>query len=141
MFLDRLTLLSTSGDANVTLQLAGVLLINAGFLELSRIDSGDKNVSREEDELTNTRREEFGEFARVRIEVTGGERSVHKSDVVRSFRRYYGKYRTEEVEGGVTDRDVEGMFAQWNKREGTGKLPTKAGFVKGLVVREDEIMK
>ncbi|GMH56795.1 hypothetical protein TrRE_jg10474 [Triparma retinervis] len=136
---DRAVLLATGGDADAALQLAGVSVIGAGLLELARVDGGEKSISREEEEAARLRREEFEEFAGERMAVGGGERSCHKRDVVRSFRRYYSKYRVE-TEDGVTDRDIEGLFVEWNKIKGTGKPPTKAGFVKGVVVKEDVLI-
>ncbi|GMI35449.1 hypothetical protein TrCOL_g6369 [Triparma columacea] len=138
--LDRFVLLTSQGDANVTLQLAGVLLINAAFLELSRVDSGSKSVTRSTSELQTLRSSEFTEFAKARINLLAPTGSCHKADVVRAFRRYYGKYRSAGEGGGITDREIEGLFVEWNKVEGTGKLPTKAGFVKGLAVKEDVLM-
>lgn len=138
---DRAVLrLAVAGDDAVTLQLAVLSLLSAGFLELSRIDSGEKMVDRVEAEREEGWRLDFEEFARERI-VKKAEGSCHKSDVVRSFRRYYGKYRTEQVVGGPTDMDVERLLVKWNAGEGgSGKLPTSGGFVKGITVKADVLI-
>ena len=136
---DRLVLIGTNGDANVTLQIAGVFLINAGVIELARIDSGEKTVSREDAERKDTWRGEFEGFAVEKIAVSSAG-SCHKSDVVRAYRRFYSKYRTEEAEGSPTDLDIFYLFAEWNLSKGTRVKPSSAGFVKGLIVKEDSLM-
>lgn len=105
------------------------------------MDGGVKGVTKFEREIMEVRMVEFEEFAKERIISDRGGRSCHKKDVVRAFRRYYGKYRVDgSVEGGPTDMEIEGLFVEWNKNKGTGKLPTKAGFVKGVVVKEDVLL-
>jgi len=102
---------------------------------------GAKKVTKVERDERNVWVGEFEQFANERIIGGGGEKSCHKKDVVRAFRRYYGKYRVENsIEGGPTDMEIEGLFVEWNKSKGTGKFPTKAGFVKGLVVKEDVLL-
>jgi hypothetical protein len=85
---DRGILLATQGEANVSLQLAGVSLITGGALELGRIFSGEKSQTREESDRDSQLEEEFSEFAEKRL-VPGG--NCHRSEVVKAFRRYYGK--------------------------------------------------
>ena len=58
--LDRAVLrLVVDGDEALTLQLGVLSFLSAGFLELSRIDSGEKNVSREESEREGVWFQEF----------------------------------------------------------------------------------
>jgi hypothetical protein len=88
--MDRLVLLATEGDANVSLQLASVSLIAGGSLELGRIFSGEKNLTRQELDREMMLEREFDEFAEKRL-VKGG--NCHRSEVVKAFRRYYAKVR------------------------------------------------
>lgn len=85
---DRILLLATEGDANVSLQLAGVSLITGGSLELGRIFSGEKQLTRKELDRTMELEREFTEFAENRL-MPGG--NCHRSEVVKAFRRYYAK--------------------------------------------------
>ncbi|GMI11216.1 hypothetical protein TrVE_jg4524 [Triparma verrucosa] len=135
--IERLVLFyGTAGDTNLCLQLSVVALINGGFLELSRIDSGEKGVTRDEAELNTLWESEFEEFAEKKI-VRKDSGSCHRNDVVKAYRRFYAKYRTNEVEGGPSDIDIEQLFVQWNKRVGSGVLASQAGFVKGVVLIEE----
>lgn len=90
VLIDRLVLLATEGDANVSLQLASVSLIAGGSLELGRIFSGEKNLTRQELDREMMLEREFDEFAEKRL-VKGG--NCHRSEVVKAFRRYYAKVR------------------------------------------------
>jgi len=85
---DRILLLATEGDANVSLQLAGVSFIAGGSLELGRIFSGEKRQTRQESDRESQLEREFAEFADQRL-VKGG--NCHRSEVVKAFRRYYAK--------------------------------------------------
>ena len=88
--MDRLLLLATEGDANVSLQLAGVSLIAGGALELGRIFSGEKGQTRQDFDRDVQLEQEFAEFAENRL-MPGG--NCHRSEVVTAFRRYYAKVR------------------------------------------------
>jgi hypothetical protein len=85
---DRGILLATQGEANVSLQLAGVSLISGGALELGRIFSGEKGLTRQESDRDSQLQKEFSDFAQNRL-VSGG--NCHRSEVVKAFRRYYAK--------------------------------------------------
>jgi hypothetical protein len=90
--MDRILLLATEGDANVSLQLAGVSLIAGGALELGRIFSGEKGQTRQDFDRDAQLEREFAEFAEKRL-MPGG--NCHRSEVVKAFRRYYAKVRCE----------------------------------------------
>lgn len=85
---DRSILLLADGDKDICLQLAGVSLIGGASLELGRIASGEKDVTREEDERDSMLRQEFAEFAQRRL-VPGG--NVHRSEIAAAFRRFNGE--------------------------------------------------
>ena len=88
VILDHLILLATQSDANVSLQLAGVTLIFGATLELGRVFSGEKRKTRQDFDRDSQLEREFTEFAEKRL-MPGG--NCHRSEVVKAFRRYYGK--------------------------------------------------
>ena len=88
IIMDRGILLATQNDANVSLQLAGVTLISGATLELGRVFSGEKRQTRQDFDRDSQLETEFTEFAEKRL-MPGG--NCHRSEVVKAFRRYYGK--------------------------------------------------
>ena len=125
---DRIVLFVTEGDANVCLQLAGVAAINGAFFELGRVASGEKDKSREESEREITLTEEFSQFAADRLEAGG---NCHRSEVVRAFRRYNPKYRTDNSDFPLTDLEIEQLLRKWNRRMGNDEM-SSAGFFSGI---------
>jgi len=86
------------------------------------------------------RRSEFAKFAGEFIELVKVG-SVHQSDVVRSYRLYYSKYRTfredeDEEEGtdNITDAAVVRLLRSWNRTQGM-PLGRSSGFYKILKVK------
>lgn len=90
IIMDLGILLAAQGDSNVSLQLAGVSLISGGALELGRVFSGEKGQTRQDFDRDSQLEEEFTQFAEKRL-MPGG--NCHRSEVVKAFRRYYGKVR------------------------------------------------
>lgn len=124
------------GDSGVCGQLAGVSLIGGIFLEIGRIASGEKSLTRDEMDRAILLKNEFDEFASKRL-IPGG--NCHRSDVVRSFRRYYGKYRQPDSEQyPLTDLEIEKLLRGWNKYENQGKAEmTSSGFYYGIQINTD----
>ena len=130
---DRTLLFVAEGDSNVVLQLAGVSLIGGASLELGRIASGEKMKTRDEDNRDEELQNEFEEFAQRRL-ILGEGGSVHRSEVISAFRRYFGKYRVENDEFPLSDLEIERLLRSWNKRNGNQESMTSAGFVKNLQI-------
>lgn len=131
--IDRLVLLIAEGEANVSLQLAAVTLIGAGSLELGRIASGEKKMTRQEDDRSTQLEGEFADFAEKRL-LPGG--NCHRNEVVRSFRRYNPKYRqSDSVEYPLTDVEIERMLKVWNRSRGNPEM-SSAGFYANLQINE-----
>lgn len=131
--IDRLALLIAEGEANVSLQLAAVTLIGAGSLELGRIASGEKKMTRQEDDRSTQLEGEFAEFAEKRL-LPGG--NCHRNEVVRSFRRYNPKYRqSNSMEYPLTDVEIERMLKAWNRSRGNPEM-SSAGFYSNLQIND-----
>jgi hypothetical protein len=124
------------GDSGVCGQLAGVSLIGGGFLEIGRIASGEKRMTRDELDRAVELKNEFDEFARKRL-IPGG--NCHRSDIVKAFRRYNSKYRqADSEEYPLTDLEVEKLLRAWNQRENQGKADmTSSGFYYGIQINQD----
>jgi hypothetical protein len=123
------------GDSGVCAQLAGVSLIGGGFLEIGRIASGEKQMTRDELDRAIQLKEEFNEFAEKRL-IIGG--NCHRSDIVKAFRRYHAKYRQAYSEDyPLTDLEIEKLLRAWNVRENQPAEMTSSGFYYGIQVNKD----
>ena len=124
------------GDSDVCLQLAGVSLIGGATLELGRIASGEKQVTRDEMDRSMQLRHEFAEFANRRL-VPGG--NCHRRDIVAAFRRYFAKYRqADSEEYPLTDLEIEQLLRTWNQQENGGRAEmTSGGFYYGIQINKD----
>jgi hypothetical protein len=124
------------GDSGVCGQLAGVALIGGGFLEIGRIASGEKQLTRDELDRAIKLTQEFEEFAQKRL-LPGG--NCHRSDVVRAFRRFNPKYRQAENETyPLGDLEIEKLLRAWNQRANEGKADmTSSGFYYGIQINKD----
>ena len=80
--------------------------------------------------------EEFDEFAERRLVVVKGV-SVHRSDVTKSFRKYFAKYRVENEEYPLADIEIERLLKRWNTYNGSREEISSAGFLKGLKINTD----
>lgn len=123
----------SGGDSTVCGQLAGVALINAGFFEIGRIASGEKGITRDENDRAVQLKEEFEEFAEKRLKPGG---NCHRSDIVKSFRRYFAKYRQADSEQyPLTDLEIEKLLRSWNKQRNQGKAEmSSSGFYYGIQI-------
>ena len=130
---DRVLLFSTEGDSNVVLQLAGVSLIGGASLELGRIASGEKMKTRENAERDETLANEFEEFASKKL-IYGQGGSIHRSEVIKAFRRYFAKYRVENEEYPLGDLEIEQLLRGWNRRMGNLETMSSAGFIKNVKI-------
>ena len=131
---DKIVLLATSADAAVTLQFAVLMIIAGGFLEIGRIATKEKALTRSEDERETTLANEFATFASEKLQFSG---STHKTDVTRAFRLYYGKYRTilfdpDDPTDPVTDVEIERLLKSWARTKNVSS--SGAGFYKQLSV-------
>eukprot|EP00536_Pseudo-nitzschia_multiseries_P009680 jgi/Psemu1/258313/estExt_Genewise1Plus.C_2780004 len=124
------------GDSGVCAQLAGVALINGGFFEFGRIASGEKRMTRDEKDRAVQLNEEFDVFAEQRLKQGG---NCHRLDIVKSFRRYYGKYRqADSQEYPLTDLEIEKLLRFWNEKKNGGKAEmTSSGFYYGIQINTD----
>ena len=124
------------GDNDVVAQLAGVALINGVFFEIGRIASGDKRMTRDELDRELELKQEFEEFAEQRLVLSG---NCHRSDVVKSFRRYHAKYRqADSEEYPLADLEIERLLRAWNQINNQGKAEmTSAGFYYGISINTD----
>ena len=137
---DRILLFATEGDSNVILQLAGVSLIGGGSLELGRIASGEKMRTREELERDNNLAREFQEFTEKKL-IYGQGGSVHRSEVIKSFRRYYGKYRVDNEQYPLNDLEIEQLLRGWNRQTGNRETMSASGFLKNVKINADAEIK
>ena len=91
-------------------------MISGASLELGRLASGEKGPTRQEFDRSSLLRQEFEDFAASRLKLGG---NCHRNDVVRAFRRFYGKYRQEEsVEYPLTNLEIERLLREWNRSRG-----------------------
>uniref|UniRef100_A0A7S4EFG2 Uncharacterized protein n=1 Tax=Pseudo-nitzschia australis TaxID=44445 RepID=A0A7S4EFG2_9STRA len=124
------------GDSGVCAQLAGVALINGGFFEFGRIASGEKRMTRDEKDRAVQLNEEFAEFAEKRLQQGG---NCHRLDIVKSFRRYFSKYRqADSQQYPLTDLEIEKLLRFWNeKKNGRKAEMTSSGFYYGIQINTD----
>ena len=124
------------GDNDVVAQLAGVALINGVFFEIGRIASGDKRMTRDELDRELELKQEFEEFAEQRLVLSG---NCHRSDVVKSFRRFHAKYRqADSEEYPLADLEIERLLRAWNQINNQGKAEmTSSGFYYGISINTD----
>ena len=137
---DRVLLYAAEGESTVVLQLAGVSLIGGASLELGRIASGEKMKTRENAERDQNLADEFEEFAGRKL-IYGEGGSVHRSEVIKSFRRYYGKYRVENEQFPLGDLEIEQLLRGWNRRNGNLETMSGSGFLKNVKINEQAEIK
>lgn len=115
----------------VSLPLAGVSLVTGAALELGRVASGDKQVTREETETAERLEKEFYEFVQARL-LPGG--NCHRQEIVKAFRRYYAKYRSEE---GLTDLEIERLIRSWCQTQKGNVKMSSSGFYSGVRINTE----
>jgi hypothetical protein len=131
-------MISGSGSGSGTgtsLQLAAVCLIGGATLELGRVASGEKMLTRVESDRDDLLRKEFQDFADSRLQLGG---TCHRLDVVRAFRRYYGKYRTSDnPEFPLSDVEIEQLLRNWSLEQGPAIERSSSGFYAGVRINPD----
>jgi hypothetical protein len=131
--LDTLITTLGQGDRNMSLQLAGVSLINGGALELGRIANGEKKPTRDESDRDLKLEQEFREFADSRLKFGG---NCHRVDVIRAFRRYYAKYRQpDNPEYPLIDMEIQQLLRNWSAPL-NGVVMSATGFYTGIQVND-----
>lgn len=136
VLLDRTLLFVAEEDSNVVLQLAGVSLIGGASLELGRIASGEKMKTRADKERDDNLAREFEEFTSKKLIYAKGG-SVHRSEVINSFRRYFAKYRVDNDEYPLGDLEIEQLLRAWNKTTGNPETMSGSGFLKNVKINSD----
>ncbi|CAB9521216.1 expressed unknown protein [Seminavis robusta] len=122
------------GSVNISLELAGVLLIGGGSLELGRIANGEKRLTRGDFDRDTLLEQEFQEFAEKRLQLGG---NCHRSEVVQAFRRYHAKYRqADNPDFPLNDLEIEQLLRQWN-RKNAGAQTSAAGFYTGIQINAE----
>jgi len=124
---DRLLLLALDGSGTFVLSLSGSLVIAAAFFELIR----PQLQSRQDFEFKEAQYAEFESFAEAELDFSPSA-SCHESDIVRSFRLFYPKYRASS--SLIKDEDIERMMRKWGRFE-----RTPAGYYKGIELKENVI--
>lgn len=133
VFVDRALVLLADGESSAVLQLAGVSLIGGASLELGRIASGEKMKTRDDSERDDTLAKEFEEFASKKL-IFGQGGSVHRSEVIKSFRRYFAKYRVENDQFPLNDLEIEQLLREWNRKMGNMESMSSSGFIKNIKI-------
>ncbi len=137
---DRGLLLVSEGNSDFVLNLAGVSLIGGASLELGRIASGEKMITREDLTRETELATEFSEFASNRL-IVGEGGAVHRSEIIKAFRRYFAKYRVENDQYPLTDLEIERLLRTWNRKEGNEEGLSSAGFLKGVKINDQAIIR
>lgn len=119
---------------NTSMQLAGVSLIGGAFWDLGRIASGEKAATRDESNRATELAQEFAQFAADRLRPGG---NVHRNEVVKSFRRYFAKYRqAENEEYALSDLEIERLLRSWSRTQ-PGVDMSSAGFYSGIQINTE----
>jgi hypothetical protein len=122
-----------SGNHSASIQFSIVTLIGAGSLEIGRIASGEKKVTRAEFNRNVALDEDFASFATKRF-LPGG--NVHRSEVVAAFRRFHSKYRqADNEEYPLSDLEIEKLLRNWSEQFNI--RATSAGFYNGIKINQD----
>ena len=93
-------------------------------------------MTKDENDRAVQLEDEFEEFAEKRLRLGG---NCHKSDVVKSFRRYFAKYRQADSEQyPLTDLEIERLLRSWNKQKNQGRAEMRStGFYYGIQINTD----
>lgn len=131
---DALFTALADANHNTSLQLAGVSVIGGATLELGRLASGEKRLTRVESDREDQLAQEFRDFADQRLKLGG---NCHRLDVVRAFRRYYAKYRQpDNPDYPLSDLEIEQLLRSWGRSLG-GVEMSSAGFYTGIQINQD----
>ena len=92
-------------------------------------------MTRDEKDRAVQLNEEFDGFAEKRLRAGG---NCHRTDIVKSFRRFYGKYRQANKEYPLTDLEIEKLLRFWNQKKNQGKAEmSSSGFYYGIQINTD----
>jgi len=128
------TISLAEGSVGESFQLAGVLIISAGALEIGRIASGEKKQTRSENDRDTLLQQEFEAFAEKRLKAGG---NCHRSEVVAAFRRFNAKYRqADNPDYPLNDLEIERLLKDWNERN-AGAQRSSAGFYNGIQINAE----
>jgi hypothetical protein len=131
---DALTVLVAGGDRRLSLELASIGIIGGAFLELGRVASGEKKLTRVESDREILLKKEFADFAANRLKPGG---NIHRNEVVAAFRRYYAKYRQpDNPTSPLTDLEIEQLLRSWSFHN-TNITMSSAGFFTGIQINRD----
>lgn len=112
-------------------------MLSGAFWEVGRLATGEKSGTRQEVERDDLIEREFAEFAAKRLIVGRSTLSVHRSEVVKAFRRFNPKYRVENEEYPLSDVEIERVIRKWNREKGSGSEMSSAGFFSGVAINSD----
>jgi hypothetical protein len=132
---DRSVYFLADGEATIPVELGGVAAISGAFWEVGRIAAGEKSATKEESDRESLIEGEFEEFASKRLQTGRSSLSVHRSEVVKAFRRYNPKYRVENDEYPLSDVEIERVARAWARKRGIDM--SGAGFFGGLGIDSD----
>lgn len=132
---DRSVYFLADGEATIPVELGGVAAIGGAFWEVGRLAAGEKGATKEESERDTMIAGEFEEFAERRLITGRSTLSVHRSEVVKAFRRFNPKYRVENEEYPLTDIEIERVVRRWARIRGIEM--SSAGFFSGVGIDSD----
>ena len=131
---DRSVYFLSDGEASIPVELGGVTAISGAFWEVGRLAAGEKSSTKVESERDTLLLSEFEEFANKRL-ILRSNASVHRSEVVKAFRRYNPKYRVMNEEYPLSDVEMERIVKGWARRRGLEM--SSAGFLGGVGIDSD----
>lgn len=135
ILVDRSVYFLSDGEGSIPVELGGVSAISGAFWEVGRLASGEKSFTKEESDREVLLLEEFEQFAEKRL-ILRSNASVHRSEVVKAFRRYNPKYRTAmNEEYPLSDVEIERIVRGWARRRGVEM--SSAGFFGGVGIDSD----
>jgi len=112
------------GAATFVFAAAACCALAGGVYEIGR----PRQQTRDEADVTDLLESSFAAFAEKRLERASMTATVHKSEVVRAFRKSVGRYRTAEG-SEIADVQIERCLRKW-----LGGPVSPAGFCKGLAL-------
>eukprot|EP00956_Cyclotella_meneghiniana_P043296 scaffold262830_cov79-Cyclotella_meneghiniana.AAC.1 len=127
---DRSVYFLADGEVDIPVELGGVAALGGAFWEVGRLAAGEKGATKQESDRDDLIQTEFEEFANRRL-ITGRSTSnVHRSELVKAFRRFNPKYRVENEEYPLSDIEIERVARRWARSRGIEM--SSAGFFSGV---------
>ena len=127
---DRSVYFLADGEVGIPVELGGVAAISGAFWEVGRLAAGEKSSTKEESERDDLVESEFEDFANRRLLTGRSTLSVHRSEVVKAFRRFNPKYRVENDDYPLSDIEIERVVRKWARSRGIDM--SSAGFFTGM---------